>query len=245
MESSCTLWRSIIFNLPARVCKFLVNALGDSLNNRVNLARWGKIICNKCIHCKNKETLHHVLNNCKVFLDQGRYTYCHNSVLKYIISVARSALVSTDASIYHDIPGEAGFTGGTTIPTVCSPTNLIPDLVIHWKALKKILILELTVPFEHGIDKAHQYKTNKYAPLVSDIQCNDFNVTFIALEIGSRGFISHDNCRRLKSFLSDVESPTKFKEFRDRISKLAIISSFVIYHAKEERSWGQCNLLNS
>ena len=165
--------------------------------------------------------MHHVLNNCKVFLEQGRYTYRHNSVLKYIISVARSALVSTDSSIYHDIPGEAGFTGGTTIPTVCSPTNLIPDLVIYWKNFKKIIILELTVPFEHGIDKAHQYKANKYCPLVSDIKSNDFDVTFIAFEVGSRGFIFHDNVRRLKYFLSSIEAPTPFKEFRDRISKLA------------------------
>ena len=246
MESSCTLWRSIIFNLPTRVCKFLVNALGDSLNTRVNLARWGKAICNKCIHCKNSETLHHVLNNCKVFLDQGRYTYRHNSVLKYIISVARLGLVNnTESSIHHDIPGETGFSGGTTIPTVCLPTNLIPDLVIYWKDIKKLLIFELTVPFEHGIDKAHQSKTNKYAPLVSDIQDNDFDVTFIAFEVGSRGFISQDNCQRLKSFLSCVGASVSFKEFRDRISKLAIISSFVIYHAKGERSWEQCNLLNS
>ena len=107
MESSCTLWRSILFNLPTRVCKFLVNALGDSLNTRVNLARWGKNISNKCIHCKNSETLNHVLNNCKIFLDQGRYTYRHNSVLKYIISVARSGLSKSDPdgkfSLFHDI----------------------------------------------------------------------------------------------------------------------------------------------
>ena len=175
----------------------MVNALGDSLNTRVNLARWGKNISNKCIHCKNSETLHHVLNNCKVFLDQGRYTYRHNSVLKHIISVARSGLSKSDpdrnVSIFHDIPGEAGFSKGTTIPTECSPTNLIPDLVIFWKNIKKVFILELTVPFEHGIDRAHQFKSNKYAPLVSDIQNNNYDVTYIAIEIGSRGFISSNN----------------------------------------------------
>ena len=249
MESSCTLWRSILFNLPTRVCKFLVNALGDSLNTRVNLARWGKNISNKCIHCKNSETLHHVLNNCKVFLDQGRYTYRHNSVLKHIISVARSGLSKSDpdgnVSIFHDIPGEAGFSKGTTIPTECSPTNLIPDLVIFWKNIKKVFILELTVPFEHGIDRAHQFKSNKYAPLVSDIQNNNYDVTYIAIEIGSRGFISRDNCHRLKQFLRAVSATSSFKDFRDKLSKLSVVASFIIYHAKEERSWDQCNLLNT
>ena len=101
------------------------------------------------------------------------YLYRHNSVLKHIISVARSGLSKSDpdgnVSIFHDIAGEAGFSKGTTIPTECSPTNLIPDLVIFWKNIKKVLILGLTVPFAHGIDRAHQFKSNKYWCLESKI----------------------------------------------------------------------------
>lgn len=247
LESSCVHWRSIVFNLPERVCKFLVNSVTDTLNTRANLLRWGKSSTNKCSHCKNKETLNHVLNCCKNFLDQGRYTWRHNNILNYIIKVSRAGFSRSDQdppTIIHDIPGCPGFASGSTIPTECSPTNLIPDLCIFWKELRKLVILELSVPFETNISNAHSFKSNKYAPLISDIQGNDFEVSYFAIEIGSRGFISQENLARLKTFLSFVNKPVPFKLFRDNLSKLAVISSFVIYHAKHENTWNKCNILN-
>ena len=41
LEESCHHWKSIAYNLPAGVLKFLVNSVGDTLNTRVNLVRWG------------------------------------------------------------------------------------------------------------------------------------------------------------------------------------------------------------
>jgi hypothetical protein len=214
LESTCVHWRSIIFNLPERVCKFLVNSVTDSLNTRANLLRWGKSSTNKCSHCKNKETLNHVLNSCKVFLDQGRYTWRHNNILNYIIKVACAGFSKSEPSspkFIHDIPGCPGYASGTTIPTECSPTNLIPDLCIYWKDSRKLVILELSVPFEMNIHSAHSYKSNKYAPLISDIQGNKFDVSYFAIEIGSRGFISQDNLARLKRFHSVINKPALLK----------------------------------
>lgn len=82
VENNCTLWKSIMYNLPVRVMKFLVNAVSDTLNTRANLMRWGKAMTNKCKHCDRVETLNHVSNCCSTFLSQGRYTWRHNNILK-------------------------------------------------------------------------------------------------------------------------------------------------------------------
>ena len=64
-----------------------------------------------------------------------------------------------------------------------------------------MLLFELSVPFELNIDKTHDYKTQKYTPLQTDLEENGYDVTLICLEIGSRGFVSQGNIAR------DVRAP--------------------------------------
>ena len=56
-----------------------------------------------------------------------------------------------------------------------------------------MLLFELSVPFELNIDKTHDYKTQKYTSLQTDLEENGYDVTLICLEIGSRGFVSQGN----------------------------------------------------
>ena len=122
-------------------------------------------------------------------------------------------------------------------------TNLIPDLCLFWETSKQLIIVELTVAFELNINDAHNRKMNKYAGVVSDIQSHGFQCDIIALEIGSRGYVSPDNQNRLKQILKLSHNPVKFKKFRDDISKLSILSSFAIYHTHNEPSWDGYPLL--
>ena len=240
IETSCHHWKSIIYNLPSGILKFLVNALGDTLNTKTNLKRWGKASSDKCKACGNRETLHHVLNNCKRSLEQGRFTWRHNNILNYIVKTIRSGFANNDDSpqILTDLAARAPNTPGiTTIPPECSITNLIPDICLFWKNLRRLVIIELTVPFEFGIEKAHLRKCNKYAPLVNDIKSSGCEVSLIALEIGSRGYISPENITRLKEILKLCNKPINFKQFRDNLSKLSVVSSFSIFHSKNEPTW--------
>ena len=101
------------------------------------------------------------------------------------------------------------------------------------------------MPFELNIEKAHSLKTNKYASLISDIQSNNIKTDYIALEIGSRGYINPDNMKRLKNiFQITDDSDISFKQFRDSISKIAIVSSFVIYSARNDPSWDNIHTLS-
>ena len=102
---------------------------------------------------------------------------------------------------------------------------------------KKLLIIELSVPFEPNITKAHDYKVNKYTPLVNDILANGFDVTLLALEVGSRGYISCDNDKTLKFIHKSLFIQTPYRKFKSQVCKLSVISSFVIFHAKCEPIW--------
>ena len=65
-------------------------------------------------------------------------------------------------SVYSDIKGYQTSNGGSMPPSL-TVTSLKPDIVILDKVNKQTSILELTVPFEHNIEKQHKYKMNKYS----------------------------------------------------------------------------------
>ena len=127
LESGHSQWKSLAYNLPVRVTKFMLNALTDSLNTRANLLRWGKRSNDRCTKCGNRETLHHVLNHCSIALDQGRFTWRHNNVLHHIVEVARSGIhrnaeVVSDTVIYSDLAGDARPAGLLSLLNVHKPT---------------------------------------------------------------------------------------------------------------------------
>ena len=85
--------------------------------------------------------------------------------------------------------------------------------------------------------------------MVTDIVNNGFKVTSIALEIGSRDFISHElKLTALEVFPISFffyTSPLTFEEVRNILSKNAVTSSFALYCAKNESTWGYHCLLES
>ena len=58
-------------------------------------------------------------------LDQGRYTYRHDSILNFIVS----KIDQNQFTVYSDINGYQATNGGT-IPVAIAVTQLKPDLVI-------------------------------------------------------------------------------------------------------------------
>ena len=66
--------------------------------------RWGRSPTELRPQCHNQETEKHVLNNCTTLATEGRYTWRHNAVLKYLVSVINSQLVPGSV-LYVDLPG--------------------------------------------------------------------------------------------------------------------------------------------
>ena len=80
-----------------------------------------------CPLCSNQGTLEHILNFCSVSLNQGRYTWRHNTVLNHIANTILQNKPSY-VEVYSDISGLDINSG--TIPPDILVTQLRPDLVI-------------------------------------------------------------------------------------------------------------------
>ena len=105
LESDCPSWNRIISGLPSDQLSFLLRAGSDTLPTPLNLARW-RIQTDPCCPLCNSQrpTILHILNGCPVALNQGRYTWRHDSVLAYIVSFL-SPLLDDDQTLYADLPG--------------------------------------------------------------------------------------------------------------------------------------------
>ena len=174
-----------------------MNAGINTLPTLDNLKRWGKRVNDRCPFCGNIQTLLHVLSNCSTALDQGRYTWRHNSVLTTLIELIRPVLIE-GFSLYSDLPGLQAPHGGVIPPDILV-TLLKPDLFLVNVVSKVAIVFELTCPWDGNIQRSHEYKEQRYAALVGDLS-NDFTVFQFSVEVSVRGQLSKSNRARLKSF---------------------------------------------
>jgi hypothetical protein len=77
-----------------------------------------------------KQTLFHVLLNCKHTLDQGRLTRRHNPILTHIAGCLKSALVGkSTVELYCDLDGLQAPSSGLILAEIMVQAQR-PDLVI-------------------------------------------------------------------------------------------------------------------
>ena len=230
-------WKSYALNLKKGTLKFITNATIDCLPTNVNLVQWGKRMSDKCPQCGARQTLAHTLNNCKTSLEQGRWTFRHDSIIKYI----DKCLDKSKYEVYVDLDGSK-FSENSTIPPQYIVTTERPDIVIIDKKTKEINIYELTCPFETNIDKAHAAKIDKYNHFRSDIE--DFSVNVEAFEIGSRGYVTPDNRKRIKQLQKYCKTTTKIKKFIENLSAISVNCSYFIFLCRNDKSWPNPPLLS-
>ena len=241
-EGSCVTWRSYLWDIPRGILKFAINAGLNTLPSLDNLKRWGKRVSDRCNFCGNTQTLLHVLSNCPVALEQGRYTWRHDSVLSNIIALIRPKLVD-GSRLYSDLPGFLA-PGGGSIPPHVLVTNLRPDIFIVNEASQEVILFELTCPWDTNIARSHAFKEDKYAPLIADLS-RSYKTYNFSIEISVRGQVSSGNKSRLKAFVYRVcEDPKPvFKSMVQACSKAALLTSFSVFTARNEPTWENPSLL--
>ena len=107
-------WKTTIYSVPKGVMAFACRAATNSLATPDNLARWGRIVDPRCKLCTHSPcTLGHLLSNCKVALDQGRFTYRHDQVLLYLLKTLAAPGLE-GLTFYSDLEGWK--IGGGSIP---------------------------------------------------------------------------------------------------------------------------------
>ena len=110
-------------------------------------------------------------------------------------------------------------------------STLSPDIVIIDKKKKEVNIFELTVPAEPRIKISHSLKYQKYQHLISDIGSHKVNI--IPFEVGSQtGYISQENKDHIKTLHKFCQSNIKLKTFKQNISALTVLSSYLIFNSR-------------
>ena len=110
---------------------FLLKAGSDILPTAMNPHRMRIQHDSRCPLCKSpRPTTTHILSSCHVALNQGRYTWRHDSVLSHIFySLAR--LFPPDYMLFADLDFQrAEDSSPATIPPSVLSTPLRPDLVV-------------------------------------------------------------------------------------------------------------------
>ena len=132
-------WTSVQKSLPKNIYNFTIRYLNNTLPNMSNMFTWGHSENKACQLCHYNQTLGHVVAGCKSSLDQGRYTWRHDSVLSYIANT----LSRFCKNVYADIPSFAS-------PFIVTGNNGGPDIVVVQQ--KVVTIIELTIGFETNME---------------------------------------------------------------------------------------------
>ena len=177
-------------------------------------------------------TLAHIINFCPVSLNQGRYTWRHDSVLNHLYSEVK-AEATTDIEMYSDLPGKG--INNSTIPQDIIVTNGFgskPDLVIISRNTMNIALFELTCQQDRNLHKAHSYKIDKYTDLETDLKEKGWTVHLVPFEVSSqRKILKHTQLNifnTLKHF--KIKFRTQQKLIKN-LSKISLLCTFSVFHA--------------
>ena len=230
-------WQSIARKVPRNVMSFAVRLSTNSLASPDNLKRWGKRKMGTCPLCGSPNaTLAHITNMCNVALNQGRFTWRHDSVLLQIASTVKS-LVTEGTEVFSDLP--AFKVNGTTIPAdilVSTGEGSKPDLVILNRVRKTIALLELTCPLPGSALKAHTFKDIKYTQLAIDLEDKGYQVFLVPFEVLSSGHISNQCKESIQNTLRVFDIRVK-KSLFENLAKIALLCTMTVFHAYQVKEW--------
>ena len=223
-------WMSVQKSLPKNIYNFTIRYLNNTLPNMSNMFMWGHSGNKACQLCHHNQTLGHVVAGCKSSLDQGRYTWRHDSVLSYIANT----LSRFCKNVYADIPSFAS-------PCIVTGNNERPDIVVVQQ--KVVTIIELTIGFETNMEGNSKRKRDKYKTLKSNLLPKYDDVRYVNVSMGACGFIEKDS-RNFFDLLRSIRVPENEILFlTKRITNICIRSSYYIFCLRN-KEWTSPELLS-
>ena len=117
---------------------------------------------------------------------------------------------------------------------ICS-TTLRPDVVLWSAAVKKVLLIELTVSWEEGLEAAYERKMAKYADLVAECRESGWTAKTYPVEVGARGFVGSSTSRLLRDVgLRGAKLSKATKELSEEAEK----ASHWLWLRRRDKAWG-------
>ncbi|CAJ1066394.1 hypothetical protein F2P79_020824%2C partial [Xyrichtys novacula] len=173
-------------------------------------------------------TLQHILSGCEIALSQGCYRWRHNRVLRKLAEVLEGcrqrSKESPPAENHNHInfvteswgkdvrPGKipkpfspdqewdmrVDLDRQLHVPVEITTTSFRPDIVVGLTKAKSVLLIELKIPAEEGIEAAYERKKAKYSELAAECQEAGWKATIYPVEVGCRGYEGLSTTRLLR-----------------------------------------------
>ena len=86
-----------------------------------------------------------------------------------------------------------------------------------------------SLPFEPNTNKAHCTKTDWYFSDINDVTALLLPFKCDVIEIYSKGLIDTDNKNKMTRLSKDMQSPVKFSEFKNTLTKSGLMPSYSIF----------------
>ena len=226
-----SLWSTVQQNMPKNIWNFIIKYLNNTLPTRKNLYKWSLSDSPSCSFCLYPETLQHVLSSCKSYLEDGRYTWRHNSVL---LSIAHSFLSLQRCRLYVDLPSFPS-------PSLITSDSLRPDLLLI-SPDNTLYILELTVGFKTNIELNSKCKATKYDPLIQNLHSQYRTITFINVSMSALGIYKAASDIIL-TMMKDLGSYNSVqKSIIKKIINIAVRSTYYVFCCRN-KTWTDPALL--
>ena len=163
----------------------------------------------------------HVISGCKEYLNEGRFTWRHDSVLNFIAS---SLTCVKGSKLYVDLPGFITL-------SVITGDELRPGLLLTIEN-KLLYILELTVGFETNLKINSDRKLKKYMPLISDQENNFDKVKFVNVSISLLGVFGQ-SANTFIDMLKDLKFDEQHIRYVKRKLFLLVFEHLTTYSVSE------------
>ncbi|XP_030008310.1 uncharacterized protein LOC115431800 [Sphaeramia orbicularis] len=251
------LWRLEPFRIS-----FMLRSVYDTLPTPTNLHKWGLKEDPLCRLCGERGTMAHILSGCKTALAQGRYRWRHDKVLMTLANTLEQerrkkrqphgtamqpikfvkegqkppATVTTKVNLLQKAQSwemKVDLGGRLQFPKVVQ-TALRPDVVLWSEEAEKIILIELTVPWEEGCEEAFERKSGKYQDLLHDCREKGWQAWLFPVEVGCRGFPAQSVWRMLTAI---GVTGRERKMAARRMGEAAERASCWLWSRREELSW--------
>ncbi|KAL2099527.1 hypothetical protein ACEWY4_003921 [Coilia grayii] len=114
-------------------------------------------------------------------------------------------------------------------------TSLRPDLVMWSVPRKTVLLVELTVPWEEGMEAANERKRARYADLAADCREAGWKAVTCPIEVGCRGFVGSSTVRLLRDIGCTGAGCRKASK---GLAEEAEKGSFWLWLRRRDKGWG-------
>ena len=223
LQVTSTIWLKMQSSLPKNIYSFTMRYLNNTLATRGNLSLWKLHPNSLCSLCLQHESLLHVVAGCKEYLNQGRFTWRHDSVIYYLAKV----LSSENRSIYADIEQHKS-------PSFITGIEYRPDLLVVYN--ETLYVLELTVGFETNMIKNGIRKEERYKDLIATLRTKYSNVKLINLSLGSLGIFSKP-CKSFFHMLKDLDfNESENNTIVKKIMNICVRTTYYIF-CRRNKDW--------